>query len=148
MNLLKAHQAATELLIEHGLADQGWYFQWDNARTRFGLCNTLYRRIQLSRPLTQHREEEAVMQTILHEVAHALTPGHNHDRAWLAKARSLGYTGGRCSSDGVAEVAATSRWVGICDRCNAEFPRYKRPTGRHRHIKDGGTIRFYERRSR
>ncbi len=36
-----------------------------------------------------HPSEEVIC-TILHEVAHALTPGHNHDDVWASKAREIG----------------------------------------------------------
>ena len=34
--------------------------------------------------------EELVYDTLLHEVAHALTPGHQHDHIWRAMAIQLG----------------------------------------------------------
>lgn len=33
-----------------------------------------------------------IKDTILHEIAHALTPGHNHNEVWQAKAKELGAT--------------------------------------------------------
>src|SRR6185369_17904164 len=47
---------------------------------------------------------KAILNTIKHEVAHALTPGHGHDEIWAAKAHELGcYHVAPCSSLGLPE---------------------------------------------
>lgn len=145
--LREVEALARRLFAEHGLAPQ-WRFGWDNARKRFGCCQYGSLTITMSRYLTPHRDRDAVEQTLLHEIAHALVgAGHGHDRVWLAKARSLGYRGGRCSSDKVEAVASASRYVGTCDRCDVQAPRHRmdarlvgRPAYRHREC--GGVITF------
>jgi hypothetical protein len=51
--------------------------------------------------------------TILHEIAHALTPGHNHDSVWRAKSIEIGCDGKRCYGSDVRAPRA----CGVC--CNA-----------------------------
>lgn len=137
----EVERLAHRLLDQHELL--GWRFGWDNAKKRFGCCNYSRRTITMSRHLTPHRTEQAVEQTLLHEIAHALVgAGHGHDRVWLAKARSIGYTGGTTSSDVVQVVRDTSRYVGTCSRCEIQIPRHRLSRGQFQHVKDGGTITF------
>src|SRR4051812_28004989 len=77
-----------------------WNFGFDRASRRNGQCNYSTQTITVSRVLLPGRTESEVTQTIIHEIAHALVgPGHNHNRVWFLKARSMGYRGGRCSSN-------------------------------------------------
>ena len=57
-----------------------------------------YRVVELSIPLVKINDEERVMKTILHEIAHALTEGHEHDSVWQAKCLEIGGDGKRCYS--------------------------------------------------
>lgn len=112
MDLDKAETLALELMTQHGLRSIGWYFRFDKARRRYGCCNYGTRAISLSRPLTLIGREEDVRDTILHEIAHALTPGSGHNRVWRRQALAIGCSGQRCS---VAKNKLTSGgWVGKC----------------------------------
>jgi predicted SprT family Zn-dependent metalloprotease len=97
MDLFTAERNARMLMAAHGLT--GWTFQWDRAARRFGQCRYSTRTISMSAPLTKNRDANAVRNTMLHEIAHALTPGHGHDAVWRAKAISIGCDGKRCSDD-------------------------------------------------
>lgn len=84
---------AKELLKKHGLTE--WTFSFDRAKTRAGVCHYRSKTIALSvyyvkSPLTTR---EHITDTLLHELAHALTPGHTHDAIWKAKAIELGSSG-------------------------------------------------------
>lgn len=95
--LSRAHAAALaeDMLDRFGLAERGWTFDFDNATKREGQCDYAKRRITYSGPILPHRSEEEFRQTMLHEIAHAMTPGAGHGPIWRAKARQLGYTGKR-----------------------------------------------------
>lgn len=95
VTLSQAEDIAVQVMKEHDLFSQGWVFKWDRATARHGLCTPSTKTISMSRHMTPHRTAQEVHQTMLHEVAHAMTPGEKHNRVWLAKARSIGYTGGR-----------------------------------------------------
>ena len=123
MNLREATILAERLMQENGLTD--YRFQFDNARRRFGLCSTARKLISLSAPLVSLNEESQVKSTILHEIAHALTPGHHHDEVWRATAIRLGDTGERCYSKD--EVATPEpNYIYACSKCNIQFPRIQR----------------------
>jgi predicted SprT family Zn-dependent metalloprotease len=97
MNLYRARNLARSLMAVHGLAD--WSFCFDHARRRFGSCQPRRRRITLSRVLTLLNDDAEVRDTILHEIAHALTPGDNHGARWKAMCLRIGAKPRRCYSD-------------------------------------------------
>lgn len=124
MELLQAQKLAIELMDEHGLLEQGWFFMFDNAKRRFGCCHHYMKRISLSKPLTELREESSVRNTILHEIAHAIVGGRNgHNRIWRAKAIEIGCNGERCSND----VTIEGKWIGTCPNGHIHY-RHRKPT--------------------
>lgn len=125
MNVNAAKRLGRELLDEHGL--QNWTFKLDNAKVRFGRCNSGKKLITLSFYLTVLNEEAEVRETIMHEIAHALA-GHEagHGPAWKAVARSIGASDSRCYSDDKV-VTPPGRWIGTCTSCGREINRHRRP---------------------
>ena len=86
----------TDLLKHHGLHE--WKVMLDRAKTRAGKCSYKRHTIYLSKYYLVNATEDDVKDTILHEIAHALTPGHGHDAHWKSKALELGCSGNvRCS---------------------------------------------------
>src|SRR5437867_383020 len=105
MDLYNAHQFARQLMNQYGLHD--WTFAFDHAKRRFGSCRHHSKRITLSRMLTFLNTDRQVRDTILHEIAHALTIGHGHDSVWKAMCIRLGANPQRCySADEVASPAS------------------------------------------
>lgn len=84
-------------MAQHGLA--GWSFRFDHARRRFGSCRYRERVITLSRPLVLLNGVDEVRDTILHEIAHALTPGDGHGGKWKSACRRIGARPVRCYTD-------------------------------------------------
>ena len=126
MNLIKTEKLANELLKKHGLINKGWRFEFDNATRRFGCCKYRSKRITLSKKLTELNDEENVLDTILHEIAHALTPSHHHDSVWRAKALEIGCDGNRCySSDEV--VTPESKYIAKCSGCGMIHKKHRQP---------------------
>lgn len=105
--------------------DESWTFTFDRAKTRAGKCNFDRREISLSRYLAEKHTDEQVMQTLLHEVAHAkVGPRAGHGPVWASYAAQIGYTGGRTHTAPVADEFA--KWVGICPSGHEVF-RFRRP---------------------
>lgn len=119
-------QLATSLIEEHL---DGWRFEWDRAVKRAGACHYGQRKITLSRPLAARWESlDDWRDTILHEIAHALTPGAHHGPEWKRQARALGCSASR-THDG--EVATEQmRWVGRCPSGHTLY-RSRRPKRTH-----------------
>lgn len=126
MKLTEARKLATTAMAEHGLTDKGWRFEFDNAKRRFGCCHTSRRLITISRHLTELNNPLVVYNTILHEVAHALTPyDRGHGREWRQVARGIGCDANRCYSG--AEVATPPKpFRGTCPSCGRVILRHKR----------------------
>jgi hypothetical protein len=78
----------------------GWSFEWNNRVRAYGVCDYEKKTIYLSRVLTSTRTIEEVKETIAHEIAHALCPGHHHNSVWAAKSMELGGSGERCGRGG------------------------------------------------
>ena len=122
MERRQASKLAIELMEQHGLLDKGWHFAFDRANKRFGSCQYYRKRITLSKPLTELNSVQEVRNTILHEIAHALTPGQNHNHIWRAKAQAIGCTGDRCySSEKVARPVL--KYIAVCSSCKRQYSR-------------------------
>ncbi len=118
MQPIDARNLAWELMRRHGLI--GWSFKFDHARRRFGSCRSRSKLITLSRPLTMLNGEAEVRDTLLHEIAHALTPGDGHGAKWKAKCVVIGARPQRCYTEesvvSPARKAAPYEWG--CVACN------------------------------
>jgi predicted SprT family Zn-dependent metalloprotease len=130
MNLYSARDLARHLMHRHGL--HGWTFTFDHARRRFGSCRPKQKRLTLSRVLTLLNGEDEVRDTILHEIAHALTPGDGHGRRWKLKCLEIGARPVRCYTE--ESVAAPPRrpaplQIG-CPACGWWSDRHRRSNRR------------------
>ncbi len=124
MNLGSAHSVATELMAQHRLLDQGWDFRFDNALTRGGLCDFRRKVISVSRELVWRHDETFLINTVLHEIAHALVGfRHGHDSEWKRVARSIGGTSDTCHM-----AVPLWRYVGTCARCGVRVYAMRRTT--------------------
>jgi len=90
MNIRTAREFTTQIIKEHGLNVLGWHFHLSHGKTRLGYCHYQLRRISISKYLIELGKDEEVIDTILHEIAHALTPGCKHNWTWQQVARQLG----------------------------------------------------------
>jgi hypothetical protein len=95
--LKSSENLANRLIKKYKLDKQGWTFKWDYARTRFGLCDYGKKTIQLSTYLTQAIPMSEVKDTLLHEIAHALTPNDGgHGKQWMDMCVKIGAKPERC----------------------------------------------------
>jgi predicted SprT family Zn-dependent metalloprotease len=82
----------------------GYKFKFDNAKRRFGYCSYTDKEISLSKPLCEYNLNNfyQINDTILHEIAHALSykihgrRGSGHCKRWVHVAKSIGCNGKRC----------------------------------------------------
>ena len=91
MNASEARMFATQKLQEWNL--EGWRFVIDQRpKRRGGQCRYGPKEVALSAWMLQDgaKQDEATRDTILHEIAHALTPGAKHGPRWRAMALLVG----------------------------------------------------------
>ena len=124
MDIFEAKRQAIYHMTKHNLIQTGWKFQLDTAKRRFGYCSYTRKIISLSQPLTTVNNEVEVLDTILHEIAHALTPKAHHGPIWMAKCIELGCRPVRCYTT-VNVIAVASRYKAKCGACGSLFERLK-----------------------
>jgi len=114
MDLIELKNFAQIEMAKWGLTQKGWVFDLDNAKRRLGVCNYRDKTIKVSKEYAQNNEEKWVKDTVLHEIAHALTPGHNHDRVWKQACIKVGARPKRGKE--LTEIKQTKgNWKGTCD---------------------------------
>lgn len=94
----EATSLTKELLELHGLHDWRVHLTIDARSPFFGLCSTKDKRIILNAFHIDTHPGVEVEDTIKHEIAHALTPGHGHDEVWKEKAKELGAAPFACAT--------------------------------------------------
>src|SRR3954447_11945971 len=118
MGVQDAQNMAQALLREHKL--DAWSFKFDGATRRFGYCDYRNRVISVSKPLSKLNTEERVKNTILHEIAHVLTPGANHTLRWKLAALKIGCDG-EARYNGKAVVLPPTKfrykYEAVCEKC-------------------------------
>jgi len=131
MNLRDVEILTVEKMQEHGLHD--WEFKWHSSIRRFGTCHYYKKRISLSKQLCEANEIGPVLDTVLHEIAHALVgKGHSHDEVWQAKCREIGaapITKWNTHDDRGYVLAEKHGYIAVCV-CGGKFQRARIPKGR------------------
>lgn len=113
------------LLVEHGLFQQGWRFNWMDRRHTYGLCRYGPKLVQLSILFVDHNDAEKVLEVCRHEVAHALTPGAKHGWEWQMIATQLGVVNPRpCTS---AAELPPARYQATCPSCSKLYSKARPP---------------------
>jgi predicted SprT family Zn-dependent metalloprotease len=124
MDTTRAASMTRSLMNQHGLGH--WIFQWNQRKRSNGTCWHHTSTIELSKPSTAARSEDGVLNTIMHEIAHALVgPGHGHDAVWQRKAIELGCDGRTCSIVPDNERALGAYFC-TCPDCGKQFQFYRR----------------------
>jgi predicted SprT family Zn-dependent metalloprotease len=119
---LKQAQIFAEDLIKFYCKD--WRFTFDKSVRRFGRCSPRHKLISLSKALVELNTVDEVLNCILHEIAHVLSPLDNHGHTWQRVAKDIGCTGERCYGDNVITVAP--KFTGVCPGCGREVKRFRR----------------------
>ena len=123
MDLFLARRMAEELLDKW---DCGHYsFAWIHTKKACGRCSYTKMELQLSTHHVRLNDEETIRDTILHEIAHILTPGHGHDSVWKEACRRIGAKPERLAH-GVK--APSKNWAWTCRMCQIVQPCwYRKP---------------------
>jgi|SaaInlStandDraft_4_1057021.scaffolds.fasta_scaffold24783_3 hypothetical protein len=89
MNKNEIETKAVEMIAS---ALVGWTFNWNRRVRTNGVCNYSKKTIFLS-IYNVNRADADVLNTLVHEIAHALTEGEHHSSVWKSKFLSLGGNG-------------------------------------------------------
>lgn len=128
-----ALRMARDLMNAHGM--RHWNLELMNQGRTKGRCIYSTQTILLSAKFIRHESLEEVKLTVLHEIAHALTPGHGHDRVWQAKCIAIGGNGQR-RGGGYNMEKYSANYILVCTHCDPSRVlayRYRR----------GGTVRIH-----
>lgn len=125
MCLTELEAIARGALLQHGL--QGWTFGWSRAKRRLGVCKYRLKRIEIAEFYAQNNPPDKVLDTLLHEIAHALAgPAAKHGPVWKAVAQRIGATPLACDSS-PETIVKPGDWQANCPDCKKTFHRYQRP---------------------
>lgn len=136
MTINQALTLARKLMKNHSEL-RLWSVTTNKRKSAFGVCNYTKRQIELSMLLVPVMTDEGIKETIIHEIAHALTPDHHHDRVWKAKCIELGGTGNRCGGsekymDGEKgreiNEQKMAKYTLTCPECGEIYHRNRKPT--------------------
>jgi len=118
MDANKLWMMATDCLRHFGLEQQGWKLGWNNRKSSLGCCRGGRRVIELSRPYAVLNNEDEMLDTVLHEIAHAIVgTGHGHDLRWKKYAQFIGAKPQTCAN-GLELVSPEGKWQAVCVNCN------------------------------
>lgn len=115
---------------EKSLFECGWRFTWNRGKRRIGCCCYRTKTIQLSRIYVENTADPALFyNTILHEIAHALTPNHNHDATWKRACVTVGADPSRLCNDEriVGANKHLAGWQAKCCECEFVHVRHRKP---------------------
>lgn len=124
MELKEIERHARALMTAHGVGSLE--FAFDGGKSRLGATHIrifnkgtrnetrIPYKITLSKHYAVLLPADEIRDVILHEIAHALTPAHNHDAVWKAAARKVGAKPQRCARPSASPTRAV---VGKCDPC-------------------------------
>jgi len=120
-DLTTIERHARALMTMHGVGRLG--FEFDRGKKRIGAMHyqrsggvSIPVKITISKHYALILSMDEIRETMLHEIAHALTPGDGHGAKWKSKARELGARPAPCKAVSVSPEAA---WKGICGSCSA-----------------------------
>jgi len=132
MQVMEVRGVVEELLVKYGLWAEGWRFKLSRAVRSLGQCKFGHKQICVSGSHARLGTDAEIMDTILHEIAHALTPGCGHNWRWQDKARELGARPERCSTQ--LSYKQPYKYRLVCRRCEKTIgKRHRRSNLRGRY---------------
>lgn len=102
-----------ELMDSFGL--DTWNLVTDNAIRRNGCCIHRTKTLSFSKHFIERNPQEMLLNTVLHEIAHALVGGgHGHNEVWRQKCIEIGYSNPtRCTASDMPK----GKYQAHCTNC-------------------------------
>src|SRR5450432_4244322 len=112
MDLKELEALASREMTKHGL--NGWTFGLADTKRQLGVCKYRRKRIEIAEYYASNSPPESVLDTLLHEIAHAIAgPKAGHGPVWKAVAIRLGATPRACDTSHQA-VVKPGDWQATC----------------------------------
>lgn len=135
MTIPQAFELATLLKNMHPeLKD--WSVRFNKRKKSFGLCDYDNKTIGLSEYYIPYCTNYSILNSIFHEIAHALLPDHHHDDVWVAKCIELGGDGKRTGggNDYIKNgremlFQSISKYTLTCPKCGYKYFANRKPKG-------------------
>lgn len=114
---------AKELIQKHC---PDYKFEWFTKKKTIGYCNWKTKIINLSISFVEYNldKPEEIIDTIIHEISHALTPRDGHGKKWKAKCIELG-----CTPKRVCQVKLNKpkgKYTLMCKTCGYTNEYYRK----------------------
>jgi predicted SprT family Zn-dependent metalloprotease len=136
MTINQAITLTKKMLSEYSELSR-WNVTTNRRKKAAAVCNYTYRQIELSMYVIPSLLDSSVKDSIIHEIAHALCPGENHNNVWKRKCIELGGNGQRCYSSVDYREGAKGRielqeklakYTLTCPVCGEKYFKNRRPT--------------------
>lgn len=111
-----------ELLDDHGL--NHWIIKFDRSKLIYGTTCYENSTITISKPLAEISDDTNILNTLTHEIAHALCPGHEHDETWKKTHQLMGGDGKICCDAKIPD--SFYKWRIVCQKCEQVCNRLHR----------------------
>jgi len=124
MKLEDVEKRVLEEIKKHNL--KGWKFEWLGRRKnyrRIGDCCVRTKVIRIQPIYVELYLDEVIINTILHEIAHALTPNSGHNKFWKRKAIEIGCDGRR-QSNLKGKKIINNQFKKYCENTKRKIRRY------------------------
>ena len=133
MNIREAESLVYKYMAKHDLPDE-WLFRWQNKKGALGTCSYNNKEIRLSKWYVELNDEAEVRDTILHEIAHALSyerhgsKGIGHGRLWKSICREIGAIPRACSKGKLNKPQNHYKYVDTCCGVTYRMHRLRKNT--------------------
>ena len=130
MDINDAKALALLHMDEHGLFDELWHFDFEDCKRSLGRCHYTKRKISLSEWYVELNNEKDVEDTILHEIAHALSwtrygkKAKGHGKLWKQVCIEIGATPERLHKGIVEYPDNHHKYVDTCG-CKITYKRHR-----------------------
>ena len=128
MNVREAESLVYKYMAKHNLPDE-WLFRWQNTKIALGTCIYNKKEIRLSKWYVELNDIESVVDTILHEIAHALSyvrygsKGIGHGKLWKDVCRQIGAVPKSYTKENLIKPTNHHKYVEEC--CDVTYRRHR-----------------------
>jgi len=129
MNVRQAESLVYKYMAKHDLPDE-WLFRWQNKKGALGTCSFSDKEIRLSKWYVELNDLISVRDTILHEIAHALSyvrhgsKGIGHGRLWKDICRQIGAVPKARSKENLNKPQNHYKYVDTCC-CGITYKKHR-----------------------